>query len=157
MIMLVIEKESPSAQVAEIQQLTSLFHGPVPFEYQEFLQKHNGCTISTLAKGWRNGGWMLRFLPITEVVETYLAIEEAYYSWGKKPEPNSFCHVPIATNDNSDYLAYVLWDNSGESYPIYQIDHDDYPFFKGRCKRFRRADNLLDLWNQLEAGTFPPF
>lgn len=154
--MLTIQEAKAPATESEIHLLDRLFNATAPGEYRSFLLNQNGCTVAMAAKGWHDL-WELRFLSIAEVLETYPLIEQFYYSWGKNAEPGSFCHIPIATNDNSDYLAYVLWQPIDDSYPIYQIDHDDYPFFKGHCERFRRANNLLDLWTQFESGSFSAF
>jgi hypothetical protein len=155
--MLEIKKKKRPASKSEINRLATLFKAKVPPEYVDFLTQHNGCDILWQPRDQPGAKESLHFLSVNEVLKTYPFIEKAYYEWGAEMEPGSFCHVPIATNGQSDYLAYVLWHQCGDSYPIWQIDHDDYPFTKTAEKWFKRADGLKDLLARLDRGDMRAF
>src|SRR5262249_43976145 len=138
--MLEIKKKRKPARKTEINRLVTLFKRNVPSEYAEFLAEHNGCDLVWQPRDQPKE--TLHFLSAKEVLKTYPFIEKAYYTWGAEMEPGSFCHVPIAANGQSDYLAYVLWQESWDTFPIWHIDHDEYPFSKRDEHWFKRADNL---------------
>ena len=155
--MMRIETSFPPASEAVIEQLNVLFKGALPQEYRDFLLQHDGCEIAMVSKN-NARDWFLRFLSVNDVLQEYSLIEELYYENGEPQKPDSFPHIPIATDDNSNYLAYELRrsDNQG-SFVMCLVDHEDYPYAEEEIDLFKRAENLNDLIEQLNRGVFAIF
>ena len=157
--MMEIETAFPPASEANIQQLQPFFKGLLlPVEYRNFLMQHNGCTVLMFNQR-RPKGWPLRFLSVSDVIKDSPMIEDLYYNNGEPQAPDSFPHVPIATDDNSNYLAYELRRPQRNSFQICLVDREDYPFADDEedITLFKRAENLEDLIDQLQRGVFASF
>ena len=153
--MMEIESAFPPASEAQIQQLHPLFKGNLPDEYRDFLLAQNGCTV-TMFKHEGARGWDLRFLSVDDVLENYSIVEDMYYNDGETKEPDTFSHVPIATDDNSNYLAYELCLPTQTSFKICLVEHGNYPYYDGEEVDIRATD-LEDLMNRLRQGVFLSF
>jgi len=127
----------------ELAAVATAFRGQTPQEYLDFLAQGNGGAAPNHVEICGSRRW--RFMPVVEVAEAVSIMEDGYHHWGERKVAGSFPHVPIATDDQSNYLAYDLSKPVADSFEIWFLDHEVYPDGVIDCEGYRIAGSLNEL------------